>query len=199
MIGSLRGELLGRSDSSALIEVNGVGYRVQATPATLAALGPLGSEVFVHVHHHIREDSQTLFGFVDDDGRQVFEILLATHGVGPALALAILGVHSPPSLRRIVADEDVAAMCLVPGVGKKTAQRLMIELKNRLVGDQETVTTGGPASVAGEQGDVRRDVREALAGLGYSAEEIAAATTDLVDVSDAGEGIRVALQRLAGA
>ncbi|MCB1256787.1 MAG: Holliday junction branch migration protein RuvA [Microthrixaceae bacterium] len=198
MIGSLRGELLDRSDSGALIEVRGVGYRVQATPSTLAALGTVGSEVFVHVYHHIREDSQTLFGFVDSDGREVFETLLGTHGVGPALALAILGVHSPSSLRRIIAEDDVAAMCLVPGVGKKTAQRLMIELKSRLgsfEGESSSVSIGDTANAAP---DVRRDVRDALAGLGYSPEEIAAATSDLPTVEDASEGIRLALQRLAG-
>lgn len=198
MIGSLRGELLDRSDSGALIEVRGVGYRVQATPSTLAALGTVGSEVFVHVYHHIREDSQTLFGFVDSDGREVFETLLGTHGVGPALALAILGVHSPSSLRRIIAEDDVAAMCLVPGVGKKTAQRLMIELKSRLgsfEGESSSVSIGDTANAAP---DVRRDVRDALAGLGYSPEEIAAATSDLATVEDASEGIRLALQRLAG-
>lgn len=198
MIGSLRGELLDRSDSGALIEVRGVGYRVQATPSTLAALGTVGSEVFVHVYHHIREDSQTLFGFVDSDGREVFETLLGTHGVGPALALAILGVHSPSSLRRIIAEDDVAAMCLVPGVGKKTAQRLMIELKSRLGSFESESSTASLGDTTNGDPDVRRDVRDALAGLGYSPEEIASATSDLPTVEDASEGIRLALQRLAG-
>lgn len=197
MIGSLRGDLLSRSDSSALIEVQGVGYRVQATPSTLASLGAVGSPVFLHVHHHIREDSQTLFAFLDDDGRQTFETLLGTHGVGPALALAIIGVHSPSSLRRIVAQDDVAAMCLVPGVGKKTAQRLMIELKSRLVSsDDQPVeaerTSGSPA------GDSRQDVRDALSSLGYGPEEIAAVTGDIDPDADTGDVLKLALQRLAG-
>ena len=133
MIGSLRGTLLDRSlTGEILVEVNGVGYRVQAGPATSARLGDLGGEVFAWVHHHVREDADTLYGFATKDERDAFEALLGAHGVGPALAMAILSVHPPVNLARVLADDDVAALCLVPGVGKKTAARLLIELKAKL-------------------------------------------------------------------
>lgn len=199
MIGSLRGVVLATSGTIVLVEVNGVGYRVSVTPSTLADIGPVGTEIFLHVHHHIREDAQTLFGFVDADGREVFETLLGTHGVGPALALAILGVHSPASLRRVIADEDVASMCLVPGVGKKTAQRLMIELANKL-GDVPTDGEDGPASgtAADGEGESLRDIRDALEGLGYSSDEITSALRDMPGDVDLADGVRQALRTLAG-
>lgn len=199
MIGSLRGEILERSDNELLVEVQGVGYRVQATPGAVDELVSGGSEAFIHIHHHIREDAQVLFGFTTADDRRVFEILIATHGVGPSLALAILSVHSPLGLRKVIADEDVAAMCLVPGVGKKTAARLMVELKSRLDlpigrGDGSTVS---PVGSGGAGGSARADVREALAGLGYGTEEIVRVVSDLPDDLNAEDLLRQALQRLA--
>ena len=198
MIGSLRGTLLDRSlAGEILVEVQGVGYRVQAGPATSARLGDIGGEVFCWVHHHVREDAQTLYGFATREERDTFEALLGAHGVGPALALAILAVHPPVNLARVLADEDVAALCLVPGVGKKTAARLLIELKSRLdLPDLGEAAAGISAASGGEGGSVRADVRDALAGLGYGPEEIAEATRDLPE-ADAGAALKVALQRLA--
>jgi Holliday junction DNA helicase RuvA len=167
MIGSLRGTVLERGlDGQVLLEVGGVGYLVVVTPRTLAELEPT-SGAFLHVHHHIREDAQTLYGFLDRDERTTFDILIATHGVGPAMALAILGTHTPAALVDIVASADLASLCLVPGVGKKTAERLLVELRNRLsipVLDAAAPATGGSSAVG--------DVREALAGLGYGTDEI---------------------------
>ena len=201
MIGSLRGTLLDRSlTGEILIEVGGVGYRVQAGPATSARLGDLGDEVFAWVHHHVREDADTLYGFASKDERDAFEALLGAHGVGPALAMAILSVHPPVNLARVLADDDVAALCLVPGVGKKTAARLLIELKAKLdipLGDGVVDVGGADGSAAGG-GSVRADVRDALTELGYSPEEIAEATRELPD-GDAGSLLKEALRRLAGA
>lgn len=200
MIGSLRGTLLDRSlTGEILVEVSGVGYRVQAGPATSARLGDLLSEVFVWVHHHVREDADTLYGFATKDERDAFEALLGAHGVGPALAMAILSVHPPVNLARVLADDDVAALCLVPGVGKKTAQRLLIELKTKL--DIPLGEDPVGAATEGEHGDgrsVRADVRDALVELGYGPEEIAEATRDLPE-GDAGTALKEALRRLAGA
>ncbi|OWY59205.1 hypothetical protein B7486_75835, partial [cyanobacterium TDX16] len=124
VIGSLRGTLLDRSGvGEVLVEVGGVGYRVTVAPTTAATVAEVGDEVFLHVHHHIREDDQALYGFVSREERICFEALLGAHGVGPTLALAILSVHDPVALRRLLAEEDLAALCLVPGVGKKTAAR----------------------------------------------------------------------------
>jgi len=202
MIGSLRGTLLDRSlTGEILVEVVGVGYRVQAGPATSARLGDVGGEVFAWIHHHVREDADTLYGFATKGERDAFEALLGAHGVGPALALAILSVHPPAHLARVLAEDDVAALCLVPGVGKKTAARLLIELKARLdvpLGDG--VPVDPDALDADERGgatvSARADVRDALAGLGYGPEEIAEATRELAD-GDPGTLLKAALRRLA--
>lgn len=199
MIGSLRGVLLERwASGEVLIEVAGIGYRVVVTAATSAELGEPGSEVMVHTHHHRREDAETLYGFITADERMVFEALLGAHGVGPSLALAICGVHPPASLLRVLADDDLAALCLVPGVGRKTAARLLIELKSRLdipdIDLSATVRTGGSAPSAGSP---LSDVRDALAELGYGADEVAEAVRDLPADRDTAELLRLALQRLA--
>lgn len=192
MIGSLRGAVLERTeDSSVLIEVGGVGYFVSVTPRTLAELEP-GVPVFLYVHHHIREDTQTLFGFLHRDERTTFQVLIATHGIGPALALAILGTHAPAALVDIVASNDIGALTLVPGVGKKTAERLLIELRNRL-----NLPMLGPVPVgSGGKGSVVGDVREALTGLGYGPDEIRDALRELPSDGDASGMLRDALKML---
>jgi Holliday junction DNA helicase RuvA len=208
LIGSLRGTLLHRGASELLVEVGGVGYRCQVAPATAVTAGEVGAEVFLHVHHHVREDAQTLYGFTTFEERATFEALLAAHGVGPALALAILSVHAPGALRQILADDDVAALCLVPGVGRKTAARLLIELKSRLDvpeldGVIATAATNGDGNGAGDGAtdgrSARAEVREALAGLGYGPDEVrealAGVPADAPD--DASVLLRLALRGLA--
>lgn len=199
MIGSLRGTLLHRGATELLVEVGGVGYRCQVAPATAVTVGDVGGEVFVHVHHHVREDAQTLYGFATLEERLGFEALLGAHGVGPALALAILSVHAPAALRQVLADDDVAALCLVPGVGRKTAARLLIELKSRLdVPELDGIVTTTPtATPAG----ARAEVREALAGLGYGPDEVreALATLPTDGPDDTAVLLRHALRALASA
>jgi len=192
MIGSLRGSVLERPDGgSVLLEVGGVGYLVSVTPRTLAELEP-GTSVFLHVHHHIREDAQTLYGFVHRDERATFQILIGTHGIGPALALAILGTHTPGVLVDIVAGNDLGALTLVPGVGKKTAERLLVELRSRL--SLPMLDSPGSTSVGGS---VVSDVREALTGLGYGSEEIREALRDVdAQAADASAVLREALKVL---
>lgn len=201
MIGSLRGTLLDRGNAEITVEVAGVGYRVLVSPTSAVSLGDVGHEVFCWVHHHQREDAVTLYGFTTKDERTCFEALLGAHGVGPALALAILSIHSPLALARILAEDDLGALCLVPGVGKKTAARLLIDLKSRLsipdLGDLPASTGGlraepGPASA-------RADVRVALVELGYTDGEVRDVMADLPDDGDAGALLRDALQRLATA
>lgn len=194
MIGSLRGTVIDRQPNEVMIEVGGIGYRVTVGPDTSAGLGEVGAEAFVHIHHHIREDDQHLYGFANIDERMMFETLLSAHGVGPALALAILSVHGPDGLRRAVGAEDVAALCLVPGVGKKTAQRLLVELSSKV--DAPT----GPAADAGMPGGAassRADVRDGLAALGYGDDEIAHALRQVPDEGDTATQIRNALNVLA--
>jgi holliday junction DNA helicase RuvA len=199
MIGSLRGRLLHRGAGEVVLEVGGIGYVVVVSPTTVVALGELGDEAFVWVHHHVREDTETLYGFSTRDEKVTFEALLGAHGVGPSMALAILSVHAPAALVRILADDDVAALCLVPGVGKKTAARLLVELKSRLDVPETGVVPAVPGNGLASAGSATAvtDVRDALAGLGYSADEIRAATADLADEGDVAALLRQALRQLA--
>ena len=180
-----------------LLEVGGVGYRITVTPTTAYRLGEESDdEVFVHVHHHIREADQALFGFLDRSERTCFEALLSAHGVGPSLALAVLGVHGPDELAKVVAVDDVAALCLVPGIGKKTAARLLVDLKGTL-----DLPVDGVPAVAGNGGGPRSalvEVQEALGGLGYSPEEVWSVLADLAG-DDSADLLREALRRLARA
>jgi len=194
MIGSLRGSVLERGiDSEVLLEVGGLGYLITVTPRTLAELEP-GATVFVYVHHHIREDAQTLFGFLRREERATFQVLIATHGVGPSLAMAIIGTHSPAALVDIVASNDMASLTLVPGVGKKTAERLLVELKSRLdlpILDPISFVDGG-----GTANSALSDVREALYGLGYAPEEVRETMREIPSGTDSATMLRHALQLL---
>lgn len=199
MIGSLRGTFLDRGpDGELLIEVGGVGHRVQVTPSTSVMIGELDAELFVHIHHAVREDSETLYGFATIDERRIFESLISAHGVGPALGLAILSVHGPDALRVAVAEDDVAALCLVPGVGKKTAARLLIELKSKLdVPDGPVITLRDDGSATSTVNGARADLRAALEGLGYGPDEIHMALADLPTEGETGDLLKEALRRLA--
>jgi Holliday junction DNA helicase RuvA len=189
VIGSLRGSVLERNvDGTVLIEVAGVGYVVTVSSRVLAELEP-GTSVFLYVHHHIRDDAQTLYGFASRDDRTTFQALIATHGIGPALAIAILATHPPAALFDIVANNDAAALTLVPGVGKKTAERLIIELRDRLA---------VPVLDGGDDGTVSAvaDVRDALAGLGYGTDEIRDVLRELPTGADSAVLLRDALKML---
>ncbi|MBW3614248.1 MAG: Holliday junction branch migration protein RuvA [Actinobacteria bacterium] len=198
MIGSLRGILVDLSPrGEVLVEVGGVGYRVQVPTGGLGQLGERGSPVFLHVHTHVREDAIVLYGFPSFDERTCFEALLGTHGVGPAVALAILSVHSPAALRRAVTGDDADALTMVPGIGKKTAARLLLELKSRLDFDDErpeltVVGAGTPGGVG-----PRAEVRAALAALGYGVDEVRVAVRNLPAEGSTEELLRLALRELA--
>ena len=191
MIGSLRGTVLERDASGeALVEVGGVGYRVLVPLSTLPGLEP-GGATFLFTHLHVRDDAMVLYGFPTREERETFEVLLGAAGVGPALALKILSVHSPNQLGRAVAEEDLAALTLVPGVGKRTAERLLVELRARLELPAGDVTATGGAA------DARAEVRQALAGLGYGPDEIREAMAHVPDEGPVDDLLRAALQALA--
>jgi Holliday junction DNA helicase RuvA len=195
VIASLRGRLAAVLPDGAVIEVGGVGYRVFLTAKALAEL-PRSGEVMVHTVTYVREDALALYGFLTTEERRAFELLLGTVGVGPKLALAVLGVHSPDALWRAVSAGDVDALTLVPGVGKKGAQRLLIELKGKLGTD-----TLIELDADGER-PVYAEVREALGALGYGPAEARSALESLP--ADAGsrpveELVRLALRTLASA
>jgi Holliday junction DNA helicase RuvA len=206
VIGSLRGTVLERTVGSSagelLIEVGGVGYRV-AVPTGTLALADVGGMFFVHVHTHVREDAIILYAFATRAERSCFDALLGVHGVGPALALGLLSTHTPAALQRIVVTEDADALTLVAGVGKKTAVRLLLELRAKLdlveLGDGLEVIAGGigGAMLVGEP-DPRADVRTALAGLGYGADEVREVMRALPDAEEPAELLRHALRQLAG-
>jgi len=191
MIGRLRGTLAHRSPrGEVVLDVGGVGYRISVSPGTSVALGSIGDEVVVHTHLHVREDALTLFGFASADARDCFESLLGAHGVGPGLALAILSTHGPDELRRVVMEGDLDSLTLVPGVGRKTAARLLLELKSRLDVPE------GDVAPAATNGSPRADVRAALAALGYQPEEVRRAMGELPAEGDLTTLVRTALQTL---
>lgn len=198
MIGSLRGTLLEKTlRGEVLVDVGGIGYRALVPTGTLAGIGEVGSDVFVHTHLHVREDALTLYGFATREERICFEALLGAHGVGPALALAVLSAHSPASLRQALADDDVDALTVVPGVGKKTAARLLLELKARLDVPELEMALDGPSTIAA--GDGRSDVRAALVSLGYGADEVRAVLRELPSDGEVEDLLRHALKLLAAA
>lgn len=203
MIASVHGTVLAVRLDAAVVEVGGIGLLVQATPTTLAGLR-VGSTARLATSMIVREDSLTLFGFADADERDVFEVVQTVSGVGPRLALAMLAVHTPDGLRRAVAGEDLAALQRVPGIGRKGAQRIVLELGDRLgapVGGAAGAPGGAPAVA-----DRREQVIEALVGLGWQARAAQDAVTSVLagseePVADAEVAglLRAALRTLGGA
>ena len=193
MIGSLRGEVVERNLSGeVLVEVAGVGYRVLVPINAFAALEP-GTSVFLFTHQHVREDALVLYGFTTRDERDTFETLITASGVGPKLALAILSVHAPSTLRRCLAEDDLDALVSVPGVGKRTAQRLLVDLKSRLVASELDLNVAAGSNGAG----ARAQVRDALAGLGYGADEVRDAVGQIGADGTVEDLLRDALKLLA--
>ncbi|MDT9686476.1 Holliday junction branch migration protein RuvA [Streptomyces sp. TRM76323] len=197
MIAFVTGPVAALAPTTAVIEVGGVGMAVQCTPNTLSALR-IGQEARLHTSLVVREDSLTLYGFADDDERQVFELLQTASGVGPRLAQAMLAVHTPDALRAAVASGDEKALTAVPGIGKKGAQKLLLELKDRL---GAPVGTARPAAV-GTAG-WRDQLHAALVGLGYAAREADEAVTAVTPQAEAADGeprigplLKAALQSL---
>ena len=191
MIAHVTGTVAALAPDAAVIEVGGVGLQVQCAPGTIAGLRP-GERARVATSLVVREDSLTLYGFATDDERNTFELLQTASGIGPRLALAMLGVLSPEALRRAVAAEDLAALTSVPGIGRKGAQRIVLELAGRLGSPGDGVLAGpaetGPAGAAGW----RDQVRAGLVNLGWQPRDadqaIAAVEPDLVSSAPDGNG-----------
>ncbi|SOD87941.1 Holliday junction branch migration protein RuvA [Streptomyces sp. Ag109_G2-15] len=197
MIAFVSGPVAALAPDSAVVEVGGIGIAVQCTPNTLSGLR-MGQPAKLATSLVVREDSLTLYGFVDDDERQVFELLQTASGVGPRLAQAMLAVHTPDALRRAVATADEKALIAVPGIGKKGAQKLLLELKDRLGAPIGAPAVGAPVS----QG-WRDQLHAALIGLGYAtreADEAVAAVTPQAEAADGtpqvGQLLKAALQTL---
>ena len=206
MIAHLHGTVAGVSPDGAVIDVGGVGLRVQCTPDTLATLRP-GEPARVATSLVVREDSLTLFGFGSEDERNVFELLQTASGIGPRLALAMLAVHSPDALRKAVASEDLKALTMVPGIGTKGAQRIVLELRDRLGAASDLTGAHGPAPVAKAAPSWRDQVASGLMNLGWSARDadtaIAAVEAEYAQaggaIPDVAAALRAALRKLSRA
>ncbi|MGW3291242.1 Holliday junction branch migration protein RuvA [Streptomyces sp. NPDC001002] len=198
MIAFVSGTVAALAPDTAVVEVGGVGMAVQCTPNTLSTLR-LGKQAKLATSLVVREDSLTLYGFVDDDERQIFELLQTATGVGPRLAQAMLAVHTPDALRRAVAAGDEKALMAVPGIGKKGAQKLLLEFKDRLGAPVGTA----PAIGAPISGGWRDQLHAALIGLGYATREADEAVAAVTPQAEAAEGapqvgqlLKAALQTL---
>ncbi|WP_432191731.1 Holliday junction branch migration protein RuvA [Streptomyces sp. bgisy027] len=197
MIAFVSGPVAALAPDSAVVEVGGIGIAVQCTPNTLSGLR-MGQQTKLATSLVVREDSLTLYGFADDDERQTFELLQTASGVGPRLAQAMLAVHPPDALRRAVATGDEKSLTAVPGIGKKGAQKLLLELKDRLGEPIGAPAVGAPVS----QG-WRDQLHAALIGLGYATREADEAVTAVTPQAEAAEGtpqvgqlLKAALQTL---
>jgi len=195
MIASVRGEVIDIALDHAVIEAAGVGYKVMATPATLSALRR-GTETRLITAMIVREDSMTLYGFPDPDARELFLTLIGVSGIGPKIALATLAVYDATALRRVLADSDVSALTRVPGIGKRGAERLVLELRDKV---GPVAAEGGAPGAAANGHAVRAPVVEALVGLGFAVKQ-AEEATDKVLAEDPGantsDALRTALSRL---
>jgi Holliday junction DNA helicase RuvA len=169
LIASLRGRVVAVTLSAVVIEVGGVGMKVLCTPGTLAGLRA-GQEATLATSLVVREESLTLFGFIDTDQRDMFELVQTASGVGPKVAQALLAVHDPDSLRAAVGGEDIKALTRVPGIGPKGAQRIVLELKDR-IGVPTGALRSVPGGLPGRSTPWREQLVEALVGLGWSTRE----------------------------
>lgn len=188
MIGHIRGSILGVVPDRVVVDVGGVGYEVTMTPRSIAQMGGRGETVSLNTHLHVREDGMILFGFLSAEERDLFRVLLGASGVGPKVALSILGVLSPQELTRAVAAEDIDALTRAPGVGKRGAQKIVLDLKPRIA-DLEAEILDGDSNLS--------RVRQALEGLGYSGPEIREALSSLDSSLPLQDLIRSALKELA--
>lgn len=189
MIAQLTGTVVTAGATSGVLDVGGVGYRVLTTPQTAAGLRP-GERCTLHTTLVVREDSMTLFGFGDEGEREAFELSQTASGVGPKLALAIVSVLTPGELRRAVLAEDLKRLCSVPGIGLKGAQKLVIELKDKVLTLTDSPSDGGPAPVDGDAW--RAQVSDGLQGLGWSARDADAACDNVAHLVEADPGIGIA-------
>ena len=191
MIGFLRGQVAGRTTEACFVDVAGVGYRVNCSSGTLASLPPDGGKVQLWTHVHVREDILALYGFLTEAEHKTFEALIGVSSVGPKMALQICSAFSPEALRKALVTDDIAALSSVPGVGKKTAQRIILDLKDKLELPDLVVVGSQPDAIA--------QARSALENLGYSAGEVRVALGEVATGEDADvhDVIRSALKVLA--
>lgn len=189
MIARVRGTLVENDFESVVIDVGGVGYELAVTPRTLAGLPGVGEEVVLHAHLHVREDQMSLFGFDTRADKDLFSTLIGISGVGPKVAMAILATLTYEQLRLAVSSDDIATLTEVPGIGKRSAQKLLLELKPKMDVVDGAVAPSGPMA----------EVREALTGLGYGPDEIRGTLAGMPDDLSVEEMLRLSLRELGKA
>lgn len=196
MIAFLTGTVVRKGATHALVEVGGVGYRLAMTTGSLSALPAEGDEVTVWTYLYVREDELSLFGFEDEAEKESFEQLITVSGVGPKVALATLSALSPDALAQAIGTEDVALISSVPGIGRKTAQRIILDLKDKLGAGE---LGGVPRRASGTTGAALAETTDALLGMGFSTAEVSTAVKGYEgDAADAQALLTYALRRLGG-
>ncbi|HEU0086009.1 MAG TPA: Holliday junction branch migration protein RuvA [Candidatus Paceibacterota bacterium] len=185
MIGSIKGIITQKSDKYVLVETSGVGYKITVSAETLSKIGKVGDEAFFWIHTHVREDALDLFGFIENEDLSFFEMLLNVPGIGPRSALAILGIASPDTLRKAIGSGDTNYLTKVSGIGRKTAEKIVLELRDKIG------SAGENPSLQGEL-----DVLEALKSLGYRENEAREALKKVSPDGDTNKKIKEALKIL---
>lgn len=196
MIGSLRGNLAWKQAPHIIVDCNGVGYEVETPMSTFLDLPPAGETVFLHTHMLVREDAQILYGFASTDERTLFRTLLKVNRVGAKLALGVLSAMSASDFRRCVEYEDTTTLAKIPGVGKKTAERLIVEMRDRI--DVVPQGSGGGGGTMSTEASARSEAFDALVALGYKANEVTRLLGKLdTDDKSAEDILRMALKQVA--
>jgi Holliday junction DNA helicase RuvA len=201
LIGQIRGILIDKQPPDILVEVGGITYEIQVPMSTLYQLPEIGQELVLYTHFVVREDAQLLYGFYDTKDKVMFRSLIRVNGVGPKMALGILSGMEADEFVRTVRNNDITSMVNMPGIGKKTAERLIVEMRDRL-GDWDTVDAAASAADAGSLassiGAASKDAETALISLGYKPQQAARAIAQVLrqspDISDSEELIRLALK-----
>jgi len=189
MIGRVRGALVAVKESGVVVDVAGIGYEIAMTPEAIGALPAVGEEIVVHTHLQVREDDLSLYGFTAVGDRDLFRVLISASGIGPRVGMALMATLRPDQLRRAIATEDVSALSAAPGIGKRSAQKLILELRPKLADSEaDLVVSTGPSQV-----------RQALENLGYTLEEIGDVVADLDPESPVGDQLKAALRALGQA
>lgn len=205
MIGRIRGILIEKQATDIVVDVQGVGYEIQAPMSTIYLLPALGKEVVLHTHLVVREDAHLLYGFLSLDERHMFRSLIKISGVGPKMALAILSGMAVEEFVRTVRNNDLAALVRMPGIGKKTAERLVVEMKDKLADWSEVVTSSASLTTVSASGPTDRQMSQeaetALVALGYKPQEAARVIAQVLklngDLERSEELIRLALRSMA--
>ena len=190
MIGRIQGRLLEKTPPLILIDCNGVGYEIEVPMTTFYELPDIGNEITLLTHFIVREDAQLLFGFISDKERKTFKQLIKVNGIGAKVALSILSGISFNELIKAVVDQKADLLCTIPGIGKKTADRLILELKDKFKGDQMQVNSD-------DNSIQMTDIQNALLALGYSHKDVSSVTRELSEDVSVNDGIRQSLRLLS--